>query len=179
MLSDLPAELLLNVLRLACKAAADFARAALSCTACCNALEQAVQAHMLRQGIPLWSARPWLQLSPFMRIRMPWAFLLRVAEVRPRVLEALGPKPTIAVREWYNNMSKHDAPTAWCISNEVHKRCAAERAAKEEAARVEQAKVRAAEEARKHALVLAIRERARAQYQARVAARLANMDMEG
>ena len=138
MLSALPAELLSNVLRLACKAAADFARAALSCTACCNALEQAVQAHMLRQRIPLWSARPWLQLSPFMRIRMPWAFLLRVAEVRPRVLEALSPKPTRAVQEWYNNTSKHDAPTAWCISNEVHK--CAERAAKEEAARVEQAK---------------------------------------
>ena len=115
LLIALPADLIVKVL--ACLAAAvDFARAATSCTACRNALEHALRAHVLGRGLPSSEARPWLQLSPFKRIRVPWTFLLRVAEVRPRVLEAMGANQTRDFLIWLGG--KHDKPTAWCIANE-------------------------------------------------------------
>ena len=171
MLIALPAELLVQVL--AClAAAADFARAAMSCTACHNALERAARAHVLGRGLPPSEARPWLQLSPFKRIRVPWTFLLRVAEVRPRVLEAVGPKPSQDLRIWF--YGKHDAPTAWCIANEQRIIADEQRAAAEEAARVEQAAARAAETAWRAAREEAARERARARM---AALKLAKKDM--
>jgi hypothetical protein len=101
--SRLPAELLVQVLSLL-SVAADFGRAATSCAACCNALEQAVRAHSLRRGLQL-DARAWLQLSPFRRIRMPWAYMLRVAESRPRVLEA-----TLAATDMIERTTRVSAP---------------------------------------------------------------------
>ena len=115
MLIALPTELRVQVL--ACLAAAvDFARAVTSCTACHNALELALRVHVLGRGLPSSEARPWLQLLPFKRIRVPWTFLLRVAEVRPRVLEAMGANQTRDFLIWLGG--KHDKPTAWCIANE-------------------------------------------------------------
>ena len=77
--------------------AANFGRAAMSCTACRDALAQAVRAHSLKRGRPLGS-RPRLWLSPLVCIDMPWAFLLRVREVERRVLEALEPDPVCRMR---------------------------------------------------------------------------------
>ena len=115
LLIALPADLIVKVL--ACLAAAvDFARAATSCTACRNALEHALCAHVLGRGLPSSEARPWLQLSPFKRIRVPWTFLLRVAEVRPRVLQAMEPNATRDLTRWMGG--KQYKPTAWCIANE-------------------------------------------------------------
>ena len=154
----LPVELLVQVLALLATAA-DFARAATSCTACRNALEQAVRAHVLLVGLSLSEARPWLQLSPFLRIRMPWSFMLRVAEVRPRVSEAMGPHPTQAVHGWF--YGKHDVPTTWCIAYEKQIIEDKQRAADEEAARAKQAAARAAKEARRAEREAANRERVR------------------
>ena len=156
MLVALPVELLVQVLALLATAA-DFARAATSCTACRNALEQAVRAHVLRVGLSLSEARPWLQLSPFLRIRMPWSFMLRVAEVRPRVLEAMGPHPTQAVHGWF--YGKHDVPTTWCIAYEKQIIASKQRADAEEAAVEQQLAARAAKEAYKRAKDKAARER--------------------
>ena len=169
MLATLPPELLVHVLALIV-AAADFARAAASCVACRDALEQAVRAHVLGRGLPSSHARPWLRLSPFVRIRMPWAFLLRIEEVRPRVLEALGPHPTRAVHEWF--YGKHDAPTAWCIANEQQIIDNARLAEAEERARAEKAAALAAEEARKRARAQAAREQTHARMAARRMAKI-------
>ena len=170
LLIALPADLIVKVL--ACLAAAvDFARAATSCTACRNALEHALRAHVLGRGLPSSEARPWLQLSPFKRIRVPWTFLLRVAEVRPRVLEALGPNPTPALLIWLNG--KHDKPTAWCIANEQQIIVDTRRNAADEAARAAQAAARAAETARRAARQEAARERTRTRM---AALRLAKKD---
>ena len=159
MLVALPAELLIQILALL-SMAADFARAARSCTAMRNALEQAARASVLGRGLPSSEARPWLQLSPFKRIRLPWSFLLRAAEVRPHVLEALGPAPPFEVHKWF--YGKHDAPTRWCIANEQTIRDEQERAAREEAMREQQAAARAAKEECRRIRDQAARERMRA-----------------
>ena len=98
-----------------------------------------------------------MQLSPFMRIRMPWAFMLRVAEVCPRVLEAMGPHPTQAVHGWF--YGKHDVPTTWCIANEKQIIANKQRADAEEAAVEQQLAALAAKEAYMRAKEKAARER--------------------
>ena len=116
----LPADLLVKVLAWL-PAAADLARAAMSCKLCRNALEQAARAHAIGRSLPSLDSRPFLwsflQLPYFERIRMPWSFWLRVAEVRPRVLAALVPSPAQEACKWLKD-NKHDAPTLWCIAYE-------------------------------------------------------------
>ena len=111
-------------------------------------------------------------MSRFKRIRMPWTFLLRVAEVRPRVLQAMEPNATRDLTRWMGG--KQDKPTAWCIANEQRIIANEQRAAAEEAARVEQAAARAAETAWRAAREEAARERARARM---AALKLAKKDM--
>ena len=86
-LSALPLEMVVAVMT--ALSAADMAHAAESCSVCRIALERAVRARAHLHRLSLEASRPWLQLSPFERIRMPWSFLLRVAEVRPRVVVAV------------------------------------------------------------------------------------------
>ncbi len=158
MLVALPADLLVKVL--GWLPAADLARAAASCTLCRSVLERAARAHVLGRALPSLDLRPFLQLSPFMRIRMPWAFWLRVAEVRPCVLEALGPSPARDASTWLDG--KHDAPTMWCIANELRIITNRRQAAAEEAARAEEEAAREAARAAREAHRRAFREAARA-----------------
>ena len=112
-LGALPLEMVVHVMT--ALSAADMAHAAESCSVCRIALERAVCARAHLHRLSLEASRPWLQLSPFERIRMPWSFLLRVAEVRPRAVVAVS---CSAASTFNLRCNTHDAPTMWCIRNE-------------------------------------------------------------
>ena len=159
LLAALPADLLVVVLGWL-PAAADFARAAMSCKLFHHGLERAARAHVLGRSLPSLDSRRFLQLSPFTRIRMPWAFCLRVVEVRPHVLVALAPSPARDACTWL--CGKHDAPTLWCIANEQRIIKNQQQAAAEDVERAEKEATRTAMKARRRAHEKAARERRRA-----------------
>ena len=140
-LGALPLEMVVHVMT--ALSAADMAHAAESCSVCRIALERAVRARAHLHRLSLEASRPWLQLSPFERIRMPWSFLLRVAEVRPRVVEAVSGS---AASTFNLRCNTHDAPTMWCIRNE-QQLLTTRRAEAVEATRAHEALVRAMQEA--------------------------------
>ena len=125
-----------------------------------RATSMRARAHLHR--LSLEASRPWLQLSPFERIRMPWSFLLRVAEVRPRVVEAVSGS---AASTFNLRCNTHDAPTMWCIRNE-QQLLTTRRAEAAEATRAHEAFVHAMQQAAARAVrVERIRERARERHE--------------
>lgn len=119
LLTDLPAELLVQTL-VQLNNAADFARAAKSCSKCNDAMEVAVGLCALKRGLLIAGPRPWLQLSPWLQLRAAWPFLLRAAEVRQQVLAGLEENRTREQFQWLRNAERNgDAPTKWCIINEM------------------------------------------------------------
>ena len=117
LLTDLPAELLILILvQLNC--AADFARAAKSCSMCNSAMEVAVRLCAQKRGLRVAGPRPWMHITPFLRAPVGWPFLLRAAEVR----KAIFPIGVKRDRAWlaalHNAERNGDAPTKWCIEKE-------------------------------------------------------------
>ena len=168
-LGALPLEMVVHVMT--ALSAADMAHAAESCSVCRIALERAVRARAHLHRLSLEASRPWLQLSPFERIRMPWSFLLRVAEVRPRVVEAVSGS---AASTFNLRCNTHDAPTMWCIRNE-QQLLTTRRAEAVEATRAHEAIVRAMQEAAARAVrEVRIRERIRERLRERARERAAS-----
>ena len=163
MLVALPAELLVHVI-VQLAAAGDFARVAKVCAACNTAIGRAVTIHAQRCGLCIASPRPWVQITPWVRHVAGWSFVLRAAQVRPRVLMGMDQNAAQGAREWlWLVRNTGDAPTKWCIENEL--RIA-------EATRVEAELVAAAEQAARLAAERFAREELRRQTQkARLQAR--------
>ena len=156
MLVSLPAELLVHVM-VQLAAAVDFARVAKVCADFNAVIGRAVTIHAQRCGLCISSPRPWVQITPWVRHVAGWSFVLRAAQVRPRVLMGMDKNAAQGARMWLSHMRNNgDAPTTWCIEHE-------ERIA--EATRVEAELVAAAEQAARLAAERAVREELRRQTQ--------------